>query len=129
MRDSQDVITRLRASKRRMEDEHYQEGQKAGRAWAEATAEAGELQRLENWQAKTRSNWDSLFTKDTRSAWSVAELMVFTVRPDNDEIHVAAEEFWEFELGDNVSAADNPQFVKGFIDGALDLWYEVKEQL
>src|SRR5262245_7258555 len=51
MRDRQDVITRLRASKRRTEDEHYQEGQKAGRAWAEATAEAGELQRLENWQA------------------------------------------------------------------------------
>jgi hypothetical protein len=92
---------------------------KAGRQWAAYTAEARELERLENFAEDTRQgqcqDWD-------------ANLVGEAIRPEEDDGY-AIENFWEQALGDNTSAKDNPSFVKGFVEGALALWGEVKKQL
>jgi len=116
-KDMHDIVTRLRASKRQSEDAHYKEGFKIGREWAGDTAEAEELQRLESF-AEDRvqyRDWD-------------ANLVVSAAWPDEDDRY-AVENFWEQALGDNTSAKDDPSFVKGFVEGALGLWHEVKKQL
>jgi hypothetical protein len=116
-KDMSDIVARLRASKRQSEDTHYKEGFEVGREWAGDTAEAEELQRLESF-AEDRvqyRDWD-------------ANLVVSAVWPDEDDRY-AVENFWEQALGDNTSAKDDSSFVKGFVEGALALWHEVKKQL
>ena len=124
-----DVIARLRASKRRSDDAQYQAGAQAGRTWAEQQAEAEELQRLEDWKARCSWEWDRLFERGVSTAYSPGELMVFEIQPESDENRSVAEEFWEMELGDDTSLAHDPMFVKGFVEGALALWEQVKDRL
>lgn len=130
-KDMDDVVTRLRASKHRVEDEHYHEGEKAGREWAEAYAEADELANLERWQARLGHDFDVIFSDDLtwRSAYSSAELVAFAAWPEKDEDRSAAEMFWEEALGDDAKLADDAQFVKGFVQGAIELWDQVKDKL
>jgi hypothetical protein len=124
-----DIVARLRVSKRRVDDEQYQEGEKVGRAWVEEDAEADELENLERWLLIYRGNEDAIFRDDLNHAYSSAELTVFGIWPDRDGDRSAAEEFWEERLGDDASAAEHVQFVRGFVDGALDMWRKVKDQL
>jgi hypothetical protein len=125
-----EIVTRLRASKRRVEDEHSQQGDAAGREWVKDQAEADELMRLERWQAEMGVSWDGYFSDDDPNrAYSAAEQVVFTVWPEYDGNRAAVEDFWTQALGDDTSAADDPEFVKGFVEGALDLWDKVKAQL
>jgi hypothetical protein len=126
-----DVITRLRASMRRVEDEQYRQGEQCGREWVEDLAEADQLIRLERWKARAGWEWDQLFSSDDQNrAYSMAELCVFEMWPEDDGDRGCARSFWEEALhGDDMSAADDPQFVKGFIEGALDLWNQVKHKL
>ncbi len=60
---------------------------------------------------------------------SSAELVAWAIDPEWEESLAAAEEFWEQRLGDEVRVADDPQFVRGFVEGALELWREVKDKL
>ena len=124
-----DVVTRLRASMRRAEDEQYRQGEQCGREWVEDRAEADELIRLERWKAKMGWEWAQFFADDPNGAYSVAELVVFVIWPEDDGDRSNAQSFWEGVLGDDISTADDPQFVKGFIEGALDLWDQVKNKL
>jgi hypothetical protein len=124
-----DIVTRLRASKRRVEDEHYQQGDAAGREWVKDLAEADELMCLERWKAAFGWEWDRFFTDDFSNAYSEAEQVAFAVWPEHDGDRRMADEFWEQVLGDDISATHHPQFVKGFVEGALALWDEVKDQL
>jgi hypothetical protein len=125
-----DIITRLRASKWRVENEQYQQGDAAGRDWVKDLAEADELRRLERWKAEMGQYWAGCFTGDDQNcAYSAAEQVVFTVWPEHDGDRAVVRDFWEQALGDDTSAADDPQFVKGFVEGALALWDEVKDQL
>jgi hypothetical protein len=125
-----DVITRLRASMRRVEDEQYRQGTQCGREWVEDRAEANDLIRLERWKARVGWEWDQLFSRDDQNnAYSMAELLVFEIWPEDDGDRSTAQSFWEEALGDDTSAVDDPQFVKGFAEGALELWDEIKDKL
>jgi hypothetical protein len=127
-KDMKDVITRLRASKRRVEDEHYHQGEKAGREWGESDAEVDELANLQRWYARLGRDVDAVFGDDAWGrAYSSAELIAFAAWPERDGDRSAAEEFWNQCLGDDANLADDPQFVKGFVEGALELWDEVKD--
>jgi hypothetical protein len=39
------------------------------------------------------------------------------------------ERFWKSIVGDDLFKADHPSYVRGFAEGALALWFEVKDQL
>jgi hypothetical protein len=124
-----DVVTRLRASMRQVEDEQYRQGKQCGREWVEDRAEADELIRLERWKAKMGWEWDQFFADHPNNAYSSAELFVFEIWPEDEGDRGTAQVFWVEALGDDSSAADDPQFVKGFIEGALELWDQVKDRL
>ena len=51
------------------------------------------------------------------------------IHPKHEGDRSVAEEFWERQLGDQASLAHEPIFVKGFVEGALDLWDQVKDEL
>jgi hypothetical protein len=128
-KDMSDIVTRLRASKRQAEDTQYKAGAEAGREWAGDTAEADDLQRLERWKERCGWEWEQCFDNNPTRSCTVAELVAENVWPDEDRNVPPANEFWERALGEDTSETDNPSFVKGFVEGALALWDEVKAQL
>ena len=54
------------------------------------------------------------------------EWFFYQLRPECDGDRSAAEDFWTGEIG----LKDRPgEWVKGFIEGALDVWDKVKSQI
>ena len=127
-----DVVERLRASKRKSDNEEYQAGHKEGREWAEGHAEAAELERLkalrDQYEREPTYNWEWFFSGEGQSQFSVGQTLYFAINPvaEEDRDYSAAGEFWE-----SVASTDDPdsEFVRGFADGAIDLWIEVQDQL
>jgi hypothetical protein len=126
-KDMKEVIDRLRASMQKHESEQYNEGHAAGQEWAKNKAEAGELILLERWRDSCGPHdWQDCFVTDERSAYSAAEHFVFRIRPECDGEREAVSDFWEQR-----GREDHPQdeFVRGFAEGALEVWDDVKDQL
>ena len=48
---------------------------------------------------------------------------------DYDDWECVCERFWKFYVGDDVFKIDHPTYVRGFAEGALALWREVKDKL
>jgi hypothetical protein len=127
------VLERLRASKRKSESADYQNGYALGKEWAEQSAEASELQRLEELHDKLvdqpQFDWDDYFNEGG-SAYSTDERLYFEINPDDDSDRKAADDFWECAAGDALQkAANKSAFLKGFAEGAIDLWLTVKNEL
>jgi hypothetical protein len=123
-----DVIARLKASKARTNEGDRLRGREKGRAWASDQAEAVELERLDEW---TGGRFDS------HGSWAD---FLMEPRRDNDAYgpdHGLAEaissqdgdEFWGSVLGDDDSDRYLNAFLVGFVEGAIEVWGEVKGQL
>ena len=125
-KDMSAVIDRLRASKIEHMDVKEMEGFDAGQEWATQTAEFHELDRLADAKAKNESIWDDLFDTGNNSVWSAAELMHAYIngaeQPDRQE----SAEFWESTCDD--TAPDN-EFVRGFCEGALEIYWSVADEI
>ena len=124
-----DVVQRLKASMEQAEERQYHEGKEVGRGWAESDAEADELIRLERIYNRSGTDWSRLFDTGQGVAYGASERVYFWIDPDNDGDRHAAASFWEGALGDDVKKAQDDSFVRGFCEGALELWDEVKGQL
>lgn len=123
-----DVIERLRASKERSDSGAYREGFAAGQAWASNTAEAIELERVDKLhQRLSEADWKWWFASDDNNTYSPAELFVFIVRPENEQDRAYAESFWR-ELGRDYLQIED-EWMRGFAEGALEVWKEVKSKL
>jgi hypothetical protein len=126
----QGVIARLRASKLEHASEAFGDGIAAGKEWAGATAEAVELERLERYREDIGSAWDEVFAAGFGGAIGIHERLAWTARPDDERDREAASRFWEQAIGDNFeSLMCDDDFLKGFVDGALEVWDAVKDQL
>jgi len=128
------VVERLRASKRQGETADHQAGYNLGKRWAEQSAEASELQHLEELrdglEAQPQDDWDDYFSEQEGSAYGTGENLFFAMNPEADADRQAAKDFWESVAGDSLQQAANPRaFLKGFAEGALDLWLSVKDEL
>jgi hypothetical protein len=126
-KDMKDVVERLRASKRSGEAQSYKEGEVAGREWAKQEAEAGDLERLDRVRAERGLDWGKLFHDPGTFALPATQWVYFHMYPENRGDRSAVKEFWESALGDEREVDD--LFVKGFCDGALEVWAEVRDQL
>jgi hypothetical protein len=92
-------------------------------------AEADELERLADLKARELTRWNEAFHESDREAFSVAELMAFVILgPDNANDRAEARKFWETAVGKEVEKLQ-PEFVRGFVDGALNVWNEVAHEL
>ena len=129
-----DVIDRLRKSKRDSESGSYRQGFDVGTEWAEDSAKALELEALQRfyevWRNEFHGDFDRYFSAERgiSSAYSIAEQIYFALRPEDDQDRGAAEDFWITVLGDDNQIYEEPQFLRGFVEGTLDLWEQVKEK-
>ncbi len=117
------VIERLRESNKRYDERQYQDGLKAGQRWAMHKADAGELRRLERLQGRLENDWDTWFQSDDTRAQSTAGRFVSEVAPELSAYPGGAREFWE-----TAAADEHPEdeFVRGFAEGALEVWDEAQ---
>jgi hypothetical protein len=123
-----DVIARLKASRARTNEEARLRGREKGRAWASDQAEADELERLDEWTGgrfDQHRSWAD-FLMDRRDGSEVYgrdhDLAEAISRQDG-------EEFWGPVLGDDDSDRHLNPFLVGFVEGAIEVWDEVKGQL
>lgn len=124
MKDVSSVVERLRESKQQAMSEEYNQGLKAGREWAESTAEYTELRRLgEMKEGMSPVEWESWFGANV----SVWQDLFWAIHPEQAGSRGEAESFWEMAVGDNVELTSD--FVRGFGDGAVHVWQEVKDKL
>ena len=122
-----DVILRLRASKQKAGTVAFNEGREVGSDWCRNRAEVPELERLESAIESLGTDFESWAVG---SAFGVGEQMVFAMRPDAHGQRGEAREFWELALGDPRNKRwHDADFIRGFVDAALEIWREVEPHL
>ncbi len=120
-----DIISRLRESKLENDMKMREGSRRDGRMWAELDAEHIELEAL----GAAFSDPENRFEDNDHTAYSAGERFLFTICPDQDGDREAADCFWESQIPDAKHLADSAAYVNGFIDGALEVWEEVKDQV
>jgi hypothetical protein len=121
-----DVVQRLKAAAEKEVLEEYQEGKQAGRRWAEEEATPKELGRLE---AHLGPGPGRGFSGGGVNPAAGADALVFALWPKAEGDGYSADELWEQILAGDAGRARDPDFRRGFGDGALELWREVKAEL
>ena len=126
-RDMSDVIERLRASKQEETSVQYNEGFELGQEWAKGTAGHAELLRLGEYEKSVSpGKWASLFSGDNQNDYGAGERLYSIIQP-NDGDSGAAKWFWDTAIGEDVELTED--LVRGFAEGALDVWSEVEDKL
>jgi hypothetical protein len=126
-----EVVERLRATLRNEEGKDFSHGYELGRKWAENAASATELKRMEKFQetskTKSKQDWDTWFwPRGTHHPWRI---LVGVIRNEKDVHPMTAQAFWQdIVAGSSVTSVDG-DFLRGFVQGAVDLWAQVKSQL
>jgi hypothetical protein len=126
-----DVVERLRASVRNEKGESFNAGYALGREWVKNIAEAPQLKRLEAFRklmkARSPADWVNWFEfRGNHKPWFE---LVGIIRDDKNIRSVTALGFWKVLLGEPSPKPDDGDFLRGFVEGATDLWVEVQEQL
>lgn len=117
------VVERLRASKLEADSSDLEAGFSAGEKWAKTAAEYTELRRLAEKQQKAGTEWESLFAENAGRnllRWLHPE-------PDYTGDGPGRKEFWESAVGEGVEVTND--LVRGFAEGALQVWHAVKDEL
>ncbi len=127
-RNMQDVVARLRNSRTQRQNDETVAGRAAGQDWAKQRAEAHELERLEK-LVYPSEGWEVLLIDTPNQAFSTAEIVFFAIFPDANGDRRAAECFWTDESGFEDYRSVTTDFVRGFGEGAIELWDSVKDQL
>lgn len=120
-----DVVNRLRASKQKTDAIIYEEARGIGRAWAEEEAELIELKAM----GAAFADPENRYEDDPNAAYSPCEGLFFVICPGLEGDREAADDFWAGQIPDGKDMAGSAAFVNGFIDGALEVWEEVKDQV
>jgi hypothetical protein len=123
-----EVVERLRASKQRAESEQYQRGLTEGRDWAKGGAEFDELQNLSAWrQSMNEHDW-SIVMHDSDGFGAAWFNLVNTIWPERADDRSAVDDFRESIMGDTMTPC-TAEFTRGFADGAIEVFEQVKRQL
>jgi hypothetical protein len=134
-----DVIARLRATNDDNQDELYLKGKEDGETWAKEDATAAQLRRLDRLHAslinESRFDWNSFFTTSepgvSRSVSVVDSLGCNILGVDPLRDRDRADEFWESAVGEYLGNRDleDDSYLKGFAEGALQVWWEVAAKI
>ena len=111
-------IDRLRASKLEHEEREYKHGLVEGKLWTENRADYGELTRLEVYS-------EQYYGEEVYGPVSVAK----GICSDGDETSPA--DFWEGAVGYRLGRDPHKdtEWYRGFVEGALEAFYEAQDQL
>jgi hypothetical protein len=127
-----DVIVRLKAAAELEANEDYQSGMEAGRAWAREDASPKELRRLSDYidtYAHERIDWWDIDHPGWPAPLGATGCFVEAVWPQRKDDRHAPGEFWEQALGDDADRVQDPDFFRGFGEGAVEVWEQVKDRL
>ena len=119
------VVERLKNSMLDVEDKDREQGKRAGHQWACESADAQTLLRLESLYEQMGNDWWQLF-EDGLNHHTVAARLAFEMDPETRRDSEAAQIFWEKLVGKTDPSAE---YVRAFIEEALDVWGEVKSRL
>jgi hypothetical protein len=117
----EDVIARLRESKQKQTEQEYQDGFEMGQEWARWNAEARELGNLQ--AVKAGGNWDRAFVDTKTPGQNSLHAFIDAIDPEIPDGGFSVAEFWLEHVVDSVL---NANVVRGFADGSLAVWDEVK---
>ena len=123
-----DVVERLRASMRKQNEQSFNEGYKLGQTWAKEIAEVQELQRLQfhkDTKAKSKGEWENWFSTQDQLWIEVVKI----IEGDENFRAGGALAFWKPLVGETSTLLNDGDFLRGFAEGAIDLWVKVQEQL
>jgi hypothetical protein len=143
-----EVVNRLLESKKSAIEETTKTGYFYGMRWAMMFASFAQLNNINNVVEQVKKCGLSIsdyFTEEEVYSHSVVSYGKFHVVSalgyvlegdeyyDEDEFYEhfnkCTKDFWKGVLGDNVSLADNSNFVDGFVSGVIDLFSEVQVRL
>lgn len=127
------VAERLRNSRNEEASALYRAGFEAGRRWAANNAKFGELKNVEDLldcvESGQYSGFDP-FSDDENDAFTAAERVAFSIihgqKSDDDIDRDESTIFWEAIEGD---VAPDGEWVRGFCEGAIDLFDSVKKRI
>ena len=128
---SDDVVDRLRAAGEIAAKEEYEDGENAGRKWAKSTATPKELKRLETYVNSANGNvdWWDVDCPNWCAPFGAADYLVFALRLRDKDDHDAPNRFWTEALGNDTHRIQDGDFLRGFGEGAIAIWEEVKDRL
>lgn len=121
----EDVIQRLKASKLEDTSDQHRQGYEDGIDWAKHRASARELRRLS--KELVRGVEDSFPDSDT---YDPGQAFFRLLVSENDFDRRDSDEFWETNAGDEgESLSGEVEYVRGFAEGALEVWNEVEDKI
>ena len=124
-----DVVRRLRAQQ---EADDVAEGRAAGRAWAARLAKPKELRRLAAYCDTCERDglaWWDVDYPGWPAPFGAADHLVFAIRPEGKDDRDAPGQFWREVLGEDEGRVNDRYFLRGFGEGAAELWDGVKDEL
>ena len=119
------VVERLKQSVSVAEAEENGQGKRVGRKWACESADGKVLLRLERLEEQLGNDWWQLFRSDLNHH-PVAARLAFEMDPATRDDPKAARVFWEKMAGE---ADPSSEYVRGFVEAALEVWGNVKSRL
>jgi hypothetical protein len=108
------VVERLRASKGRYEERQLTAGKEVGARWAKKEAEYFELRFVAD------------FDPDSRDKELDCRTLEWLIDPDGVTDSYSWAEFWETHYG---RGQPSDAFIRGFIEGAAEVYNEIADQL
>lgn len=114
------IIDRLKKTVKDTANQDYTQGFDSAKEWASETATARELKNLES-GIEAHRPYENVLFQNERSLASEIEGKPFNSTYDSDD-------FWNNVFGDEIPEM-SPDFLRGFAEGALSIWKEVKHQL
>jgi hypothetical protein len=121
-KDMNDVIQRLRGLAQEEANEMFATGKSDGEDWAKQDATPAELRRLAQWEHRMdRTAWE--FRNDVPLG-----VALFAEAIDDGRGRWNSSDFWEGIGASEVEQTD-PDYVRGFCAGAVQVWNDVKEKI
>lgn len=106
------------------------EGLDAGREWATTYAEYEELRNLSNWwETNSESDRELILTTDETDAFGASHAVACIILGNENADRHDCEEFWDAAIGDDDDRRYSDVFVRSFVEGALEVWDSVKDQI
>jgi hypothetical protein len=112
--DVDQVVERLRASKERYEDRQLASGKEVGAKWAKTEAEYYELVAVAE------------FDPDEYPKELDRDSLQWLIDPDGETDPRTWHEFWDTHYG---RGKPSEAFIRGFVEGATEIYDEIAEQL
>jgi hypothetical protein len=129
---TQEVVQRLKAAQEKEDQMERDEGKAAGRKWAERTATPKELRRVAEYIDRCEQDntpWHDVDFPGWMAPFGATDYFVFAIRPQDKDDRDAPGQFWEEALGDDAHRIEDSDFLRGFGEGAVEVWNEVSAQL